>query len=74
MNDTVGHEGIVPILVVLGMIPRLSADGSPPNQHDRMLAMDSSRREMDKVVSELRIIRALSSKTPPGAIREYLPC
>jgi hypothetical protein len=64
---------IVPTLLVFGIIPRLSADGSLLNQHDRMLAMDSARREMDTIVSELRIKRALSSKTPPGAIRVYLP-
>jgi hypothetical protein len=38
-----------------------------------MLAMDSARREMDTIVPELRIKRALSSKTHPGAIRVYLP-
>jgi hypothetical protein len=38
-----------------------------------MLAMDSVRREMDTIISELRIKRALSSKTSPGAIRVFLP-
>jgi hypothetical protein len=38
-----------------------------------MLAMDNARREMDTIVSELRIERAPSSKTPPGTIRVYLP-
>jgi hypothetical protein len=73
MNDTVGSEGLVPTLLVFGIIPSLSADGSLPNQHDRMLAMDSARREMDIIVSELRIKRALSSKTPRGAILVYIP-
>jgi hypothetical protein len=72
MNGTVSPEGLAPTLVVFGIIPRLSADGSLPNKHDRMLAMNSARREMDTIVSELRMKRALSSKTPPGAIRVYL--
>jgi hypothetical protein len=73
MNGTVSPDGLAPTLVVFGIIPRLSADGSLPNQHDRMLAINSARREMDTIVSELRMERALSSKTPPGAIRVYLP-
>ena len=28
MNDTVGPEGLVPTLLVFGIIPRLSAEGS----------------------------------------------
>jgi hypothetical protein len=50
MNDTVGPEGLVPTLLVFGIIPRSSASGSLPNQHDRMLAMDSARRDMDTIV------------------------
>jgi hypothetical protein len=38
-----------------------------------MLAMESARCEIDTMVSELRINRALSSKTPPVAIRVYIP-
>jgi hypothetical protein len=72
INHTVGPEGLVPTLLVFGIIPRLSADEFLPNQHNRMLAMDSARREMDTIVSKLRKKRGLSSKTPPGAIRVYL--
>jgi hypothetical protein len=38
-----------------------------------MLAMDNARREMDAIVSDLRIKRALSSKSPPGAMRVFHP-
>jgi hypothetical protein len=72
MKDTIGPEGLVPTLLVFDIIPYLSADGSLPNQPELMLAMESTRREIDNVVSELRIKRALSSKTPPGAIRGYI--
>jgi hypothetical protein len=73
MNDTIGPEGLVPTLLVFGTVPRLSTTGSFPNQNERMLAMDSTRREMDAIVSELRIKRALTSKTAPGATRVYNP-
>ena len=74
MNDTMGPEGLVPTLLVFGTVPRLSiGDRPPPNQSERMLAMDNARREMDSIVSDLRIKRALSSKTPPGAMRVFHP-
>jgi hypothetical protein len=73
MNDTIGTEGLVPTLLVFGIVPRLSADGSLPNQPECMLAMGGARREVDTIVSELRIKIALSSETPPGAIRVYIP-
>jgi hypothetical protein len=38
-----------------------------------MLAMDNARRAMDAIVSDLRIKRAPSSKTPPGAMRAFHP-
>jgi hypothetical protein len=66
MNDTVGPEGLLATPFVFGIIPRLSADGSLPNQPKRMLAKISARCEMDTTVSELRVKRGLSSKTPPG--------
>jgi hypothetical protein len=71
MNDTVGPEGLVPALLVFCISPRLSADGSLPNQHDHMLELDSARREMDTIVSEMRIERAFSGKTFPDAILVY---
>jgi hypothetical protein len=74
MNDTMGPEGLVPTLLVFGAVPRLSiGDRPPPNKSDRMLAMDNARREMDAIVSDLRIKRALSSKSTPGATRVFHP-
>jgi hypothetical protein len=73
MNDTTGPEGLVPTQLVFGIVPRLSANGPLPHHQERLLAMDSARREMDAIVSELRIKRALNSKTPSGATRVFRP-
>jgi hypothetical protein len=74
MNDTMGPEGLVPTLLVFGIVPRLSIGDRPPlNQSERMLAMDNARSEMDAIVSDLRIKRALSIKTTPGAMRVFHP-
>jgi hypothetical protein len=73
MNDTMGPEGLVPTLLVYGTLPRLSLHDKLPSQSRRFLAMEAARREMDAVVSELRIKRALDSNTPPGAERTFKP-
>ena len=73
INDTIGPEGLVHTLLVFGTVPRISSAEHIPNHNERMLAMDSACREMDAIVSELRMKTALSGKTHPGSIHIFHP-
>lgn len=47
MNDTMGAEGLVPSLLVFGVIPRMSASASGlPDREERQNMMQTARREM----------------------------
>lgn len=64
-NDTLGPEGLVPSLLVFGCLPRFpSVDSSIPAQSDRMTALREARSEMETIVSQLRIRRAILAKVP----------
>lgn len=68
MNDTVGLEGIVPFLLVLGAIPRFPPHSSPLLiQQDRMRALQTARLEMVDITAKLRIQRALKAKLRPAS-------
>jgi len=68
MNDTMGPEGIVPTLLVYGIMPHVQATkGTLPNQKERMKAITTSQLEMNTITAELRIRKALLSKVPPSA-------
>jgi hypothetical protein len=73
MNDHMGPEGLDPTLVVYGTLPRFSLNDKLPSQSTRFLAMETARREMDAIVFELRIKRALACLTPPGADLSFSP-
>jgi hypothetical protein len=50
MNDTMGPNGLVPSLLVFGMVPRFPViDEHIPNQDQRALAMKVSREEYQKL-------------------------
>ena len=61
MNDTNGDKGLVPSLVVFGIIlrsPIISSD--IPAQKERMLALSKAQMEINAVVAERRILAALT--------------
>lgn len=65
MNDTVGEDGLVPSLLVFGIIPRFPIiNTSLPNQRDRMKALTSANMEMNASVAERRIATALRRNMP----------
>jgi hypothetical protein len=73
MNDTIGPEELVPTILVYGTLPRLSLHEKIHHKSSRLLAIDVPRREMDVIVSELRIKRALHTYTPPSAEHSFNP-
>jgi hypothetical protein len=68
MNGTQGPEGLVPSLLVFGVLPRFPGSNTfLPNQKDRMDALIAARAEMETISAELKIRKALTSQNPPTA-------
>ena len=68
MNDTMGPEGLVPSLLVFGLLPRFPPSSTPLLSHAaRMEAMEIARLEMADIVAKQKIQRALRSRAPPAS-------
>jgi hypothetical protein len=71
MNDTMGPEGLVPSLLVFGVLQRVPATRtSLPNQKDRMEAFSAARSEMETIASQLRLAEGTHRIVPPAASLE----
>jgi hypothetical protein len=56
MNDTAGTHGLVPSLLLFGVLPRFSdVDGQLPDRDTRLKAMAVAREEYAKLISQSRI-------------------
>lgn len=67
LNDTMGPHGLVPSLLVFGVLPTCPAPvQSRKSQVERFKAMNTARREMEAYVAEQRIKTALKSRLPPA--------
>ena len=67
INDTMGPNGLVPSLLVFGVLPAFPCPNTKmPNQVERFAALRTAKAEMEKIVAETRIKRALKSKLPPA--------
>eukprot|EP00170_Pyropia_yezoensis_P002751 contig_11549_g2756 len=65
MNQTAGPSGLVPTLLVFGVLPRMPvAPVNIPAQRDRVMAMHAARAEMAKHVTKSRLERAVRSRVP----------
>ena len=64
VNDTAGPYGLVPSLLVFGMLPRIPNDEPRvhPQQHDRLRAALAARREFERIISAERL--RLASRAP----------
>lgn len=72
MNDTMNENGLVPSLLVFGIIPRFPIIATElPTQKDRMDVLAPERAEMEAIVSQKRIMTALLNAVPPAADRVY---
>ena len=69
INDTANIDGLVPSLLVFGVVPSFPLSNRIlPNQKARLQAMVDARLEMGRIVTEQRISRALRSKLPPAVL------
>lgn len=74
MNQTAGPRGLVPTLLVFGLIPRMPIAPLPlPTQQERMKAMEAARREMQALVAKARVRTALAAPVPAAANRDVNP-
>jgi len=74
MNSTAGPRGLVPTLLVFGVIPRAPMLPLPlPAQRDRMLAVVTARKEMEAVVAKARVRVAMATPVSAGLQRMLDP-
>ena len=65
LNDTMGPEGLVPSLLVFGVLPRFPAVNTKlPNQVERMEALKNARAEAAAITAQIRVRKALLAKVP----------
>jgi hypothetical protein len=72
INDTMGTNGLVPSLLVFGVVPRfppMSID--LPKQRDLMAALAAAQMEMSAIVSENRITAVLTHNVPSSMDLTY---
>ena len=66
LNNTAGPDGLVPTLLVFGMVPKLPLghiENYPKSQRDRFAALEAARREMETIVAEQRLKVAEKART-----------
>lgn len=68
MNDNCGPEGLVPSFLVYGIVPRLpAASFELPDQDVRMSMLETARKEMEEIVTRLRLKTVLKRRAPASA-------
>lgn len=69
VNDTAGPNGLVPTLLVFGVMPRIPITPVDlPAQRERMQALSEARRDMAKHFEEKSVNRALRYSIPQGTM------
>ena len=75
MIDTLGPEGLVPSALVFGEFPPVIKKSEAPaarlKLRERASVAKSARKEMGKIIAEMRVRRALHHKTLSAADRFY---
>lgn len=68
MNDTAGSHGLVPTLLVFGVVPRIPIVPTElPDQVARMKAMHAARKEMATITAKSRIDTARRMNVPAAS-------
>lgn len=69
-----GPKGLVPCLLVFGVLPSLPVTRKKlQSQQERMAALSLARAEIETINAELKIAQALRSKLIPEAKYEFKP-
>lgn len=70
LNDAMGENGLVPSLLVFGLIPRFPIIATDmPTQSERMVVLATARAEMEQSVAARLIEQALRHHVPNAADR-----
>jgi hypothetical protein len=73
MNDTAVTHGLVPSLLLFGVIPRIPGEEEIfPDQSRRSEEMEIAREEYRQIVSRSRVRVALQRKLPPAANYRFI--
>ena len=68
MNSILGPEGLVPFLLVFGMVPRISLGNSNASKHTsqqvRLKVLKQAREEYEGIVAQLRLKTARVKRLP----------
>lgn len=73
MNGTMGPNGLVPSLLVYGIMPlKSAAKSSFPEQESRICALEEANREMAQIRAELKVRQELRKRFPIASCRSYL--
>ena len=72
MNDTSGTNGLVPTLLVFGVLPRIPILPSKlPDQVKRLQVMMNARKEMNAIVAKSALSRAMKTNVPSAAKKTF---
>ena len=77
MNETLGPQGLVPSLLVLGELPRIYTASETPQNRDtlgeRATMVHAARTEIQRIMAKMRVARGLRHSVPLAANRAYDP-
>ena len=77
MNDTLGPEGLVPLSLVFGELPRVYTASETPQPRDtlgeRATMFHAARTEMQRIMAKMRVARGLRHSVPLAANRAFDP-
>ena len=69
LNDTAGPNGLVPTLLVFGVMPRMPIRPMElPSQLERMTAIHAARKELSQSIASHRVTQALQRNTPSASM------
>lgn len=75
MNQTAGQRGLIPTLLVFGIIPRMLVSTLPlPAHKDSATAMATAIKEIQAQVARARVRTALAAPVPAASRRDENPC
>lgn len=77
MNDTLGPEGLVPSSLVFGEYPQVFTNSENQGQRatldERSALATAARKEVESIMADMKIKRALHHAVPPAADQAYQP-
>lgn len=75
LKDTAGPNGLVPTLLMFGVMPRIPpAPAAYPDTNARLEAMQAACDELEVINARARVRQALKKRPPPAASLVLSPC